>query len=74
MFAFVFVAVVVCYCCCLLTCCLLALRRFGEHDNFCGRVHGVDDDNKNKGYRLFLMHYFDDPDDGETMWTEELVK
>ena len=29
---------------------------------------------KSKGYRLFLVHYFDDPDDGKAMWPEELVK
>ena len=50
------------------------IKSFGEHDNFCGIVHGMNDDKKSKGYRLFLIHYFDDPDDGEAMWPEELVK
>lgn len=50
------------------------IKTFGEHGNFCGIVYGVDNDAKNKGYRLFLVHYFDDPDDGEGMWPEELVK
>ena len=34
----------------------------------------VDDDANKPDYRLFLVHYFDDPDDGEEMWPEELVR
>jgi hypothetical protein len=47
-------------------------KTFGEHGNFDGIVYTVDDDEENAGYRLFLVHYFDDPDDGEGMWPEEL--
>ena len=34
-------------------------------------MYGVDEDKNTKGYRLFLVHYFDD-EDVETMWAEEL--
>ena len=47
------------------------VKNFGSAGDFEGVVYGVDDDNKNKGYRLFLVHYFDD-EDAETMWPEEL--
>ena len=50
------------------------IKSFGEHGNFCGIVYGVDTDEKSEGYRLFMVHYFDDPDDGESMWPEELIK
>ena len=43
------------------------LKSFGDHGNFEGIVHAVDDDNDNEGYRLFLVHYFEDPDDTESM-------
>ena len=47
-------------------------KTFGEHGDFDGIVYAVDEDEDNEGYRLFLVHYFDDPNDGETMWPEEL--
>ena len=50
------------------------LKSFGEHGNFEGIVYAVDDDKDNEGYRLFLVHYFDDADDPESMWPNELMK
>ena len=46
-----------------------------EHDEFEGIiVYGVDEDTDNKDYRLFLVHYFDDPEDPESMWSTDLMK
>ena len=50
------------------------IKSFGDHGDFCGIVHGVDNDENNSDYRLFMVHYFDDPDDGEMMWPEELIQ
>ena len=50
------------------------LKTFGEHGDFEGIVYAVDDDNDNAGYRLFLVYYFDDPDDVESMWPNELMR
>ena len=50
------------------------VKTFGDYGDFEGIVYGVDDDANKPGYRLFLVHYFDDPDDGEEMWPEELVR
>ena len=50
------------------------VKTFGMHGDFEGIVYGVDADANKKGYRLFLIHYFEDPDDGEAMWSNELVK
>ena len=47
------------------------VKKFGSAGDFEGIVYGVDADENKKGYRLFLIHYFDD-DDGESMWPEEL--
>ena len=47
-------------------------KSFGENGDFDGIVYAIDDDEDNPGYKLFLVHYFDDPDDGECMWPEEL--
>ena len=49
-------------------------KTFGQHGDFDGIVYAIDDDVDNPGYRLFLVHYFEDPDDGEAMWPEELVR
>ena len=40
---------------------------FGVHDEFEGIVYGVDVDENKPDHRLFLVHYFEDPDDGESM-------
>ena len=50
------------------------VKSFGEHGDFEGIVYGADEDTDNKGYRLFLVHYFDDPEDPESMWPNELIK
>ena len=50
------------------------VKTFGEHGDFDGIVFAVDDDANKPGYRLFAVHYFDDPDDGEEMWPEELFQ
>lgn len=50
------------------------VKSFGEHGDFDGIVFAVDDDANKPGYRLFAVHYFDDPDDGEEMWPEELFQ
>ena len=50
------------------------VKSFANHGDFEGIVYAVDDDDRNKDYRLFLVHYFEDPDDGESMWPKELVK
>ena len=50
------------------------VKCFGEHGDFDGIVYDVFSDNKKPGYRLFAVHYFEDPDDGESMWAEELVQ
>ena len=50
------------------------LKSFGDHGNFEGIVYAFDNDNDNEGYRLFLVHYFDDPDDTESMWPNELMR
>ena len=50
------------------------IKSFGDHGNFCEIVHGADKDKNNTEYRLFMVHYFDDPDDGECMWPEELIQ
>ena len=47
---------------------------FPDHGQFEGIVYSVDDDSSNPGYRLFMMHYFEDPNDGESMWPEELAR
>ena len=40
---------------------------FPGHGDFEGIIYGVDEDDTQKGYRLFLVYYFEDPDDGESM-------
>ena len=50
------------------------VKNFGDQGDFAGIVYGADADADNKGFRLFLVHYFDDPDDGEAMWAEELFQ
>ena len=47
---------------------------FGSQGGFEGIVYAADDDAQRNGYRLFQVHYFEDPDDGESMWAEELVR
>ena len=47
---------------------------FGSQGGFEGIVFGTDDDSQRNGYRLFRVHYFEDPDDGESMWAEELIQ
>ena len=47
------------------------VKNFGSAGDFEGVVVGVDQDKNKKGYRLFLVYYFDD-EDSETMWPEEL--
>ena len=46
---------------------------FGNHGEFDGIIYAVDDDHNNPGYRLFMVHYFEDPDDAESMWPKEVV-
>ena len=52
------------------------IKSFGEHGNFCDIVHthGADKDENNATHRLFMVNYFDDPDDVEYMWSEELMQ
>ena len=50
------------------------VKTFGHHGDFEGVVYAVDNDKNKSGYRLFAVYYFDDPDDGETMWPEELFR
>ena len=50
------------------------LKTFGDHGDFQGIIYAIDDDANNDGYRLFSVHYFDDPDDGEAMWPEEVFQ
>ena len=50
------------------------LKNFGEHGDFEGVVYAVDEDTNNNGYRLFCVYYFDDPEDPESMWPNELMK
>ena len=50
------------------------IKSFGAAGEFEGIVYAVDNDDNKKGYRLFLMYYFEDPDDGESMWPEELYR
>ena len=50
------------------------IKTFGDHGDFEGVVYAVDDDANKPGYRLFAVHYFEDPDDGELMWPEELFQ
>ena len=47
---------------------------FGSQGAFEGIVFATDDDSQRNGYRLFRVHYFEDPDDGESMWAEELIQ
>ena len=47
---------------------------FGSQGDFEGIVFATDDDAQRNGYRLFRVHYFEDPDDGESMWAEELMQ
>ena len=47
---------------------------FPGHGDFEGIIYGVDEDDSAKGYRLFLVYYFDDADDGESMWPEEVIR
>ena len=49
-------------------------KNFVGRGEFEGIVFAADDDAEQKGYRLFFVHYFEDPDDGEYMWAEELVR
>ena len=49
-------------------------KTFGNHGNFDGIIYAVDDDANKVGYRLFAVYYFDDPDDGEAMWPEEIYQ
>ena len=50
------------------------VKTFGLHGDFEGIIFDIDTDENNKDYRLFCVHYFDDPDDGEEMWPEEVFK
>ena len=50
------------------------LKTFGEHGDFEGIIYAIDDDKDNKGYRLFSVHYFADPEDGECMWPIEVFQ
>ena len=47
---------------------------FPDHGEFEGVIYGVDVDDNNTDYRLFLVHYFEDPDDGESMWPQEIAR
>ena len=46
---------------------------FENHGEFDGIIYAVDDDHNNPGYRLFMVHYFEDPDDAESMWPQEVA-
>ena len=50
------------------------VKTFGQHGDFDGIVYNVDTDTNKPDHRLFLVHYFEDPDDAESMWPEELIK
>lgn len=50
------------------------LKTFGDHGDFEGIIYAIDDDANNEGYRLFAVHYFNDPDDGEAMWPDEVFQ
>ena len=50
------------------------VKKFGDYGDFEGIVYGVDEDTDNEGYRLFLCYYFDDPEDAESMWPDELMR
>ena len=50
------------------------VKTFGDHGDFEGIMFTVDDDANKPGHRLFAVHYFEDPDDGEEMWPEELFQ
>ena len=47
---------------------------FEGHGDFEGIIYAVDDDENKPGYRLFSVYYFEDPDDQESMWPEEVVR
>ena len=51
------------------------VKTFENRDDFEGIVYVVvDDDDQNKDYRLFWIHYFEDSDDAESMWSKKFVK
>ena len=50
------------------------LKTFGDHGDFEGIVFAIDEDAHNPDHRLFCVHYFDDPEDGESMWPDELFQ
>ena len=47
-------------------------KTFGEQGDFDGIIYAIDDDEDNAGYKLYMVHYFEDPNDGESMWPEEV--
>ena len=47
---------------------------FGSQGGFEGIVFAADEDADRNGYKLFRVHYFEDPGDGESMWAEELIQ
>ena len=50
------------------------VKTFDQHGDFDGIVYDVDQDAKDSRRRLFMVYYFEDPDDQESMWPEELVQ
>ena len=50
------------------------VKTFGDHGDFEGIIYAIDEDRNNKGHRLFCVHYFEDPDDGESMWPIEVFQ
>ena len=45
---------------------------FPGHGEFEGIVVYCNDDDVKPGYRIFRVHYFEDPEDGEDFWPSEL--
>ena len=50
------------------------VKTFGDHGDFEGIIYVIDEDKNKQGYRLFCVHYFEDPDDGESMWPIEVFQ
>ena len=47
-------------------------KMFAGHGEFEGVVVDVNEDDAKEGYRIFRVHYFEDPEDGEDFWPQEL--
>ena len=50
------------------------IKSFGQHGDFDGIIYNVDQDSNKPDHRLFMVYYFEDPEDPESMRPEELVK